>query len=73
MRNSLERVNTPRSFELNLSFDEYTLMNNKDLAKALRDVAVQIEGAPQTAGMSGALIYAGWRVGSWAFKDGIRD
>jgi hypothetical protein len=73
MRNSLERVNTPRSFGLKVTFDEHTLMNNKDLAKALRDVAVQIEGAPHTAGMSGSLIYAGWRVGSWAFKDGVRD
>ena len=73
MHTGLERVNTPRSFGLNVSFDSHTFMNNQQLAEALRDVAKRIEDAPHTAGMSGALVYAGSRVGSWGFKDGIRD
>jgi hypothetical protein len=73
MHTGLERVNTPATFSLTAKFDGQIFTTNEQLAQALRDVAGQIEDAPQTAGLLGNVVFGGSRVGSWAFKDGIRD
>jgi len=73
MHTGLERVNIPATFSLTAKFDGQIFTTNKHLAEALRDLAGQIEDAPHTAGLLGNLVFAGSRVGSWGFKDGIRD
>lgn len=73
MHTGLERVNTPAKFSLTAKFDGDLFTSNKQLADALRDVAGQIEDAPQTAGLLGNVVWQGSRVGSWAFAEGVRD